>query len=195
MPCSYGGGDGTGPEAATFGDLSQIALNIGLIGQRIARRGLGEVRAGGLSLRATTEGAASTMAYWLMKSEPFKYSWDDLVAEGEGTWDGVRNYLARNNLMAMQVGDEAFFYHSREGLEIVGIAEITVTGIGDPTDDTGKWAAVKLKAKRKFARPVTLAAIKAEPRLAEMQLIRLSRLSVCAVSPEEWAVICAMGEG
>ena len=79
------------------------------------------------------------MAYWLMKSEPFKYSWDDLVAEGEGTWDGVRNYLARNNLMAMQVGDEAFFYHSREGLEIVGIAEITVGGIGDPTDETGKW--------------------------------------------------------
>ena len=130
--------------------------------------------------------------YWLMKSEPFKYSWDDLVAEGEGTWDGVRNYLARNNLMAMQVGDEAFFYHSREGLEIVGVATITVTGIGDPTDETGKWAAVKLKAKEKFARPVTLAAIKAEPRLADMQLIRLSRLSVCAVTPEEWAVIREM---
>lgn len=135
---------------------------------------------------------ARKMAYWLMKSEPFKYSWDDLVAEGEGTWDGVRNYLARNNLMAMQPGDEAFFYHSREGLEIVGIAEITVTGIGDPTDETGKWAAVKLKAKEKFPRAVTLAAIKAEPRLAEMQLIRLSRLSVCAVTPEEWAVIREM---
>ncbi len=135
------------------------------------------------------------MAYWLMKSEPFKYSWDDLVAEGEGTWDGVRNYLARNNMMAMQPGDEAFFYHSREGLEIVGIAHITVTGIGDPTDDTGKWAAVKLKAGRKFARPVTLAAIKAEPRLSEMQLIRLSRLSVCAVTADEWQIICRMGEG
>jgi predicted RNA-binding protein with PUA-like domain len=135
------------------------------------------------------------MAYWLMKSEPFKYSWDDLVAEGEGTWDGVRNYLARNNLQAMQVGDEAFFYHSREGLEIVGIAAITVTGIGDPTDETGKWAAVKLKAKERFARPVTLAAIKAEPKLADMQLIRLSRLSVSAVTPEEWALIRAMGEG
>jgi predicted RNA-binding protein with PUA-like domain len=97
--------------------------------------------------------------------------------------------------MAMEVGDEAFFYHSREGLEIVGIAEITVTGIGDPTDETGKWAAVKLKAKRKFAHPVTLAAIKGEPRLAEMQLVRLSRLSVCGVTPEEWAVICAMAEG
>ena len=135
------------------------------------------------------------MAYWLMKSEPFKYGWDDLVAEGEGTWDGVRNYLARNNLMAMQVGDEAFFYHSREGLEIVGICTISVTGIGDPTDETGKWAAVKVKAKEKFAKPVTLAAIKAEPRLADMQLIRLSRLSVSAVTREEWELVCAMAKG
>jgi predicted RNA-binding protein with PUA-like domain len=134
------------------------------------------------------------MAYWLMKSEPFKYSWDDLVAEGEGTWDGVRNYLARNNLMAMQPGDEAFFYHSREGLEIVGIAEITVTGIGDPTDDSGKWAAVKLKAKEKFAQPVTLAAIKADSRLADMQLVRQSRLSVSAVTDHEWRVIRAMAQ-
>ncbi len=135
------------------------------------------------------------MAYWLMKSEPFKYSWDHLVAEGEGTWDGVRNYLARNNLQAMQVGDEAFFYHSREGLEIVGICEVSVAGIGDPTDETGKWAAVKVKPKTKFAHHVTLAAIKAEPRLAEMQLVRLSRLSVCGVSPEEWRVILEMAEG
>ena len=135
------------------------------------------------------------MAYWLMKSEPFKYSWDHLVAEGEGTWDGVRNYLARNNLQAMQVGDEAFFYHSREGLEIVGICEVSVAGIPDPTDDTGKWAAVKVTPKIKFAHPVTLAAIKAEPRLAEMQLVRLSRLSVCGVSPEEWRVILEMAEG
>ena len=133
------------------------------------------------------------MAYWLMKSEPFKYSWDDLVAEGEGTWDGVRNYQARNNLAAMQVGDEAFFYHSREGLEIVGICTISAAGIADPTDPTGKWAAVKVKPKERFARPVSLAAIKAEPRLAQMQLIRQSRLSVSPVTPEEWAVICAMG--
>jgi predicted RNA-binding protein with PUA-like domain len=153
-------------------------------------------RAGAGYRDATQHGEQTQrMAYWLMKSEPFKYSWDDLVAEGEGTWDGVRNYLARNNLMAMQVGDEAFFYHSREGLEIVGIAEITVTGIGDPTDKTGKWAAVKLKAKEKFAKPVSLAAIKAEPRLAEMQLVRLSRLSVCGVTPGEWAVICEMAKG
>lgn len=133
------------------------------------------------------------MAYWLMKSEPFKYSWDDLVAEGEGTWDGVRNYQARNNLSAMRVGDEAFFYHSREGLEIVGICTISVAGIADPTDPTGKWAAVKVKPKERFARPVSLAAIKAEPQLAQMQLIRQSRLSVSPVTAEEWAVICAMG--
>lgn len=134
------------------------------------------------------------MAYWLMKSEPFKYSWDDLVAEGEGTWDGVRNYLARNNLLAMQVGDEAFFYHSREGLEIVGICTISASGIGDPTDETGKWAAVKVRPKERFAKAVSLAAIKAEPRLAEMQLIRLSRLSVSAVSPDEWKVILKMAQ-
>lgn len=133
--------------------------------------------------------------YWLMKSEPFKYGWDDLVAEGEGTWDGVRNYQARNNLAAMQVGDEAFFYHSREGLEIVGICTVSVAGITDPTDDTGKWAAVKVKPKQKFAHPVTLVAIKAEPRLAEMQLIRQSRLSVCAIAPDEWQIICAMAQG
>ncbi|KPQ31880.1 MAG: hypothetical protein HLUCCX21_02945 [Porphyrobacter sp. HL-46] len=133
--------------------------------------------------------------YWLMKSEPFKYGWDDLVAEGEGTWDGVRNYQARNNLAAMAVGDEAFFYHSREGLEIVGICTISVAGITDPTDETGKWAAVKVKPKQKLARPVTLQAIKAEPHLAEMQLIRQSRLSVCGVTAQEWQVICEMAKG
>ena len=85
--------------------------------------------------------------YWLMKSEPFKYSWDDLVAEKEGTWDGVRNHRAKNNLAAMKVGDQAFFYHSREGLEIVGICEVSVAGITDPTDETGKWAAVKVVPK------------------------------------------------
>jgi len=132
--------------------------------------------------------------YWLMKSEPFKYGWDDLVAEGEGTWDGVRNYQARNNLAAMAVGDEAFFYHSREGLEIVGICTISVAGITDPTDETGKWAAVKVKPREKFAHPVTLAAIKAEPRLAEMQLIRQTRLSVSGVTAQEWQVICGMAQ-
>lgn len=130
--------------------------------------------------------------YWLMKSEPFKYGWDHLIAEGEGTWDGVRNYRARNNLAAMEVGDEAFFYHSREGLEIVGICEISVSGITDPTDPEGKWAAVKVKPKMKLPRPVTLKQIKAEPALANCELVKQSRLSVAEITPEEWAVICKM---
>jgi predicted RNA-binding protein with PUA-like domain len=138
--------------------------------------------------------AQGSRNYWLMKSEPFKYGWNDLVAEGEGTWDGVRNHRAKNNLAAMEVGDEAFFYHSREGLEIVGICEVTVAGITDPTDETGKWAAVKVRAKEKFDHPVTLKAIKAEPRLAECELVRLSRLSVAAITPEEWDVICGMAK-
>ena len=133
--------------------------------------------------------------YWLMKSEPFKYGWDDLVAEEEGVWDGVRNHSAKLNLKAMKVGDEAFFYHSREGLEIVGIAEITVEGIPDPTDETGKWAAVKIKPKRKFDHPVTLKQIKATPELADCELVRLSRLSVAKITPQEWDIICAMAEG
>lgn len=133
--------------------------------------------------------------YWLMKSEPFKYGWDDLVAEGEGTWDGVRNYRARNNLAAMKVGDEAFFYHSREGLEIVGVATISVEGIADPTDPEGKWAAVKIKPKARLKQPVKLAQIKAEPKLAECELIRLGRLSVAEIKPAEWKVILKMGGG
>ena len=133
--------------------------------------------------------------YWLMKSEPFKYSWDDLVAEEEGEWDGVRNHLAKTTLQAMKVGDEAFFYHSREGLEIVGIVMITVDGILDPTDETGKWAAVKIKPKRKFNHPVTLKAIKQTPELADCELVRLSRLSVAKIKPDEWDVICKMAEG
>ena len=131
-------------------------------------------------------------SYWLIKSEPFKYSWDDLVAEKEGVWDGVRNHQAKNNLKAMDVGDLCFFYHSREGLEIVGIAEVTVADILDPTDETGKWAAVKVKPHTRFENPVSLKAIKAEPRLAECQLVRYSRLSVASITPEEWDVINAM---
>jgi predicted RNA-binding protein with PUA-like domain len=132
--------------------------------------------------------------YWLMKSEPDAYSWDDLVAEGEGTWDGVRNYRARNNLAAMKVGDETFFYHSNIGLEIVGIAQITVAGIPDPTDDTGRWASVKLKPVRKLKHPVTLKQIKADPKLAEIELIKLSRLSVAVITPEEWDYIIGLSE-
>jgi len=133
--------------------------------------------------------------YWLIKSEPFKYGWDDLVAEEEGVWDGVRNHTAKLNLRAMEVGDECFFYHSREGLEIVGIAEVSVAGILDPTDETGKWAAVKVKPKRKFENPVSLKQIKAEPKLAECELVRLSRLSVAKIKPDEWELICQMAEG
>lgn len=132
---------------------------------------------------------ANVKSYWLMKSEPDAYSWDDLVAEGEGTWDGVRNYRARNNLAAMKVGDEAFFYHSNIGLEIVGIMKISKSGISDPTDPDGKWAAVKVKPVKKLKRPVTLKEIKADPALAEMELIKQSRLSVGAVTPEEWDYI------
>lgn len=127
--------------------------------------------------------------FWLMKSEPDVYGWDDLEREGIGTWDGVRNYRARNNLAAMAVGEQAFFYHSNIGKEIVGIVEIAQSGLADPTDATGKWAAVKVKAASRLPRPVTLAEIKAEPRLADCELVRLSRLSVCEFTEEEWAVV------
>lgn len=129
---------------------------------------------------------------WLMKSEPDAYSWDDLVAEREGTWDGVRNHRAANNLRAMQVGDHAFFYHSNIGKEIVGIIEISQSGLTDPTDPEGKWACVRVKPVRRLARPVTLAEIKARPDLKEMELIRLGRLSVAELQPEEWAKVLEM---
>ena len=132
------------------------------------------------------------MAYWLMKSEPFKYSWDDLVAEGEGTWDGVRNHRAKNNLQAMEVGDQVLFYHSREGLEIVGICEVSVAGIADPTDETGKWAAAKVVPKTKLPNAVTLKQIKATPELANCELVKLSRLSVARIEPEEWSIIMSL---
>jgi predicted RNA-binding protein with PUA-like domain len=129
---------------------------------------------------------------WLMKSEPDVYGWDDLVAEGEGTWDGVRNHLAARNLRTMQVGDLAFFYHSNIGIEVVGVIEISVAGLIDPTDPDGKWAAVKVKPVEKLPNTVTLKQVKATPELAEMDLIRLSRLSVGAVRPDEWALILKM---
>ena len=132
--------------------------------------------------------------YWLMKSEPDAYSWDDLVAEGEGTWDGVRNYRARNNLAAMKIGDEAFFYHSNIGKEIVGIIKISKAGMADPTDETGTWAAVKVKPVRKLKRAITLKEIKADPALAETELIKQSRLSVAEVTPAEWKHIVALAK-
>lgn len=130
--------------------------------------------------------------YWLMKSEPDTYGWDDLVAEGEGTWDGVRNHRAANNLRAMKVGDEAFFYHSNIGLEIVAIMKISQAGLTDPSDPDGKWPAVKVKPVKKLKRAVSLKEIKADPALAEMELIKQSRLSVGVVRPEEWDYIVAL---
>jgi len=132
------------------------------------------------------------LRYWLMKSEPDVYGWDDLERDGSGVWDGVRNHLAKNNLAAMEVGDQAFFYHSNIGREIVGIVEIVEAGMTDPTDETGKWAAVRVKPKTKLPNTVTLKEVKAEPRLAEMQLVKLSRLSVCEIKPDEWSVVLAM---
>jgi len=132
--------------------------------------------------------------YWLMKSEPEAFGWDDLAKAGETIWDGVRNHRASNNMRAMKVGEQAFFYHSVTGKEIVGIAEIVETGLIDPTDPEGKWATVRIKPVCKLARPVTLAEVKASPELAEMELVRLSRLSVAEVRPAEWKKILAMAE-
>src|SRR4051812_33028520 len=121
------------------------------------------------------------MNYWLVKSEPFKYSWDQFVADGKAVWDGVRNYAARNNMRAMQKGDQLFFYHSNEGLEIVGIAKVLKTHYPDPTAEGDTWSVVEIAPLKKLRNPVTLAQIKAMPALANMDLIRLSRLSVDSV--------------
>lgn len=132
------------------------------------------------------------MAYWLMKSEPYEYSWSQLVADGLNHWDGVRNYQARNNLRAMRIGDRAFFYHSNEGREIVGVMEIVKTAYPDPSDETGRFDMVDVKPVRPVKTPVTLAQIKADPRLVDFALIRQSRLSVAPVRDTEWAMLCAM---
>lgn len=129
------------------------------------------------------------MAYWLVKSEPFKYSWDQFVKDKQTFWDGVRNYGARNNLKAMKKGDEVFFYHSNEGIEIVGIAKVVKEHYQDPTTDETAWVVVDLKPVKKLKKPVTLAMVKAEQRLANMDLIRLGRLSVQTVKPEEWKLV------
>jgi predicted RNA-binding protein with PUA-like domain len=132
------------------------------------------------------------MAYWLMKSEPFKYSWDQLILDKSTFWDGVRNYGARNNLRAMKKGDLAFFYHSNEGVEIVGIVKIVKESYPDPTSDDPNWVVVEVKPHQKLKKSVTLAAIKAEKKLANMALVRLGRLSVQPVTPEEWALVLKM---
>ena len=133
--------------------------------------------------------------YWLIKSEPEAYSFDRLVKEGSTLWDGVRNYRARNNLQAMREGEEAFFYHSVSDKQIVGIVRISKAGLDDPRDDSGTWAAVEIEPVRKFDKPVSLAAVKAEPALTEIELLRQSRLSVAEIRPEEWDIVCRMGEG
>ena len=134
------------------------------------------------------------MSHWLVKSEPSTYSWDQLVKDKQTSWDGVRNFTARNNLKAMKKGDEVFFYHSNEGLEIVGIAKVAKEAYQDPTTDDTNWVVVDLKPVKNLAKPVTLSTIKADKRLPEMALVRLGRLSVSPVTDEEWNIILELGQ-
>ena len=135
------------------------------------------------------------MAYWLFKSEPFKWSWEMQKAKGAAgeQWDGVRNYQARNNMRAMKLGDKGFFYHSNEGKEVVGIVEVCALAHPDSTTDDPRWECVDIKAVCDMPKPVTLADVKAEPRLAEMSLVTSMRLSVQPVTEEEWKIVCEMG--
>lgn len=135
------------------------------------------------------------MAYWLFKSEPDSWSWDDQMRRGAAgeEWTGVRNYQARNNMRAMKVGDLGFFYHSNEGKEIVGIVEVCRESAPDRTTDDPRWDCVTVRAVRPLARPVTLEACKGEPGLENMALLRNSRLSVQPVTAEEWAIVCRIG--
>lgn len=135
------------------------------------------------------------MAYWLIKSEPSAYSWDQLVKDKKTSWTGVRNFQAQINLKAMKVGDRAFFYHSGEGKEIVGIAEVVKTAYPDPTDKEGKSVTVDFKTIEPVKKKVTLAEIKADPKFKEMKLVRQSRLSVSPVSDEHWKALLKMASG
>jgi predicted RNA-binding protein with PUA-like domain len=138
-----------------------------------------------------TEGAAR---FWLVKSEPDAFSWDQQVANGIEPWTGVRNHMAKANLVAMRKGDRAFFYHSNIGKEIVGVVEVVREAYPDPTADAGApWVCVDMKAVGPVPKPVTLAAIKAEPELAGIALVRMSRLSVMPISPGHWKVLAQMG--
>lgn len=130
------------------------------------------------------------MNYWLVKSEPEAFSWEEQLRNRVEPWTGVRNHAARNNLRAMRLGDEAFFYHSNTGREIVGIVTVAREAYPDPTAEEGDWAAVDMEAKASLPRPVTLKAMKADPALEGFSLLRLSRLSVVPVSPEHWRHIC-----
>ena len=135
------------------------------------------------------------MNYWLVKSEPSKYSWDQFVADGHAVWDGVRNYAARNNLKAMKKGDRVFYYHSNEGLAIVGIAEVVKEHYPDPTAGDDTWVVVDLAPVKPLKRPVTLAEMKDTPQLSDMSLIKLSRLSVGPVTKDEYDFIVKMSQG
>lgn len=133
------------------------------------------------------------MNYWLMKSEPSVYGWDNLVKDKRTNWSGVRNHQASNNLKAMKIGDRAFFYHSNEGLAVVGIMEISKTYYPDPSDEAGRFGMVDVKPVAPFKTPVTMAEIKNTPKLKDMVLVKNSRLSVQPVTAEEWKLVCAMG--
>jgi predicted RNA-binding protein with PUA-like domain len=132
-------------------------------------------------------------AYWLVKSEPDAFSWDQQVAHGVEPWTGVRNFMARNNLRAMKKGDLAFFYHSNIGKEIVGVVRVARTAYPDPTAETGDWSCVDMQAVGPMPKPVTLATIKDTPALADIPLVRQSRLSVMPIAPAHWKLICKMG--
>ena len=133
------------------------------------------------------------MAYWLVKSEPFKYSYEQLEKDKQTFWDGVRNYAARNHLKAMKKGDQVLFYHSNEGLEIVGIAKIAKEAYQDPTTDDDAWVVVDLKPYKRIKKPVSLEQVKADKRLKDMALVSLGRLSVQPVTEDEWNVIMELG--
>jgi predicted RNA-binding protein with PUA-like domain len=135
------------------------------------------------------------LQYWLLKSEPDAWSWDQQVLKGEAgeIWSGVRNYTARNHMRAMQLGDRAFFYHSNEGLAVVGVVEVCALSAPDPTTDDPRWDCVTVKALAPMPRPVTLKEIKANPLLAQMSLVTSFRLSVQPVLAPEWKEVCRMG--
>jgi predicted RNA-binding protein with PUA-like domain len=131
--------------------------------------------------------------YWLIKSEPFKYSWEQLLSDGKTFWDGVRNFQARNYLKEMKIGDKCLFYHSNEGLCIMGIAEVIKEHYPDPTDNTQQWVCVDVKPYKSFKKPVSLQQIKEHPVLKNMQFVRQQRLSVSKVTKEEYDIICKLG--
>jgi predicted RNA-binding protein with PUA-like domain len=134
------------------------------------------------------------MAYWLVKSEPSVYSWEQFQKDGRTSWEGVRNYAARNHLKAMKKGDEVFYYHSNEGLSIVGIARVVKEAYQDPTSDEDAWVTIDLKPVKSLKHPVSMKAIKKEARLQNMALLRISRLSVQPVTEEEWKVILELSQ-